>query len=314
VSTTPVEDGDEHLDADLAQFALFDRKRGWALAYLVARRVEPGEGSGVGFEQHSEKWCTRTTFRRISAREFARRTGTTHKRIMAYLRGWERAADDGVVPHLWQLAPDCGVELPDEADVPFFGEGGYYRAQEASHLSVERVAAIEREAQAAGIRPGATAYVVAHPRAVTAAILADPGVYQAAKKSLEEYERRQEQADQADRESNRKVVAQQVDGPDEDLDADVLDAVRDASAPSDDRDVAMLVFQEMTAARLGTIRALALLKQHSIEFTEERSEAIMTLCDSTRAALDFVRDLATSHHTGLSDAALQTFLEESGRL
>jgi len=103
------------------------RPHGWALAYLVARRVEPGEGSGVGFEQSSAKRGARTTFRRISAREFARRTGTTHKRIMALLDAWNRAAADGLVPRASELTPGVPVALPDDAEAPFYGQDGYYR-------------------------------------------------------------------------------------------------------------------------------------------------------------------------------------------
>ncbi len=98
-----------------------DLRDGWRMALLVARNVEPEPGPGQ-----------RGAGRRISAREFARRAGTSHKRVMAYLRAWECAAEDGLVPHAGQLATGVDVRLPDGSQIPFFGPDGYYRCYDSS--------------------------------------------------------------------------------------------------------------------------------------------------------------------------------------
>ncbi|MGP3964968.1 hypothetical protein ACTWPT_54350 [Nonomuraea sp. 3N208] len=76
------DDGEDALGADIAQFTTLESKGPWLLAYLVARRVAPSDGDGVRLE-HQSRCFGRNTFRRISAREFARRTGTSAKRVMA---------------------------------------------------------------------------------------------------------------------------------------------------------------------------------------------------------------------------------------
>jgi hypothetical protein len=69
------------------------------------------------------------------------------------------------------------------------------------------------------------------------------------------------------------------------------------------------MFREMTAARFDAMRALALLKKRSTAFTEECSTAIAELCDGARVALDVVRDLAASGHTGLSEIPARDFMK-----
>jgi hypothetical protein len=148
------DDGEDRLNADIEEFAAHDRKGGWARALLTARRVQPDENNGVGFGQESTKRFGRNTFRRISAREFARRSRSTAKRIMAFHEAWKRAAADGIVPSFHELAPGIHVNLPDEEEVPFFGEHGYYRSYEARMNAGERRQAIEQEAERAGLKPG----------------------------------------------------------------------------------------------------------------------------------------------------------------
>lgn len=230
---------------------------------------------------------------------------------MAYLRAWERAAADGVVPPASALDRESSVKLPDAEETPFFGEDGYYRGHEALNISDARREAIEKESESSGIRPQASAYVATHPKAVTAAIVADERTYKAAKKATEEYERRQLSADCADREANRHVVEGRIRAHDEaKQDGDEM-ANSAESGASIQEQAAARVLQEIGAARLSVLNALALLKKHHDGLNPERIAAIIELCDSTYAALVGLRDLANTRHPDLSDAALKAFLEES---
>ena len=101
------DDGEDRLNADIEEFATHDRKGGWARALLIARRVEPRAGQG---ERTDLQTCfgRNKVFRRISAQEFARRSGSSAKRIMAFHEAWKRAAADGIV----SLDPQAGARSP----------------------------------------------------------------------------------------------------------------------------------------------------------------------------------------------------------
>ncbi|KUL69413.1 MULTISPECIES: hypothetical protein [unclassified Streptomyces] len=316
------DDGEDRLNADIEEFATHDRKGGWARALLIARRVEPDGGHGVGFDQESTKRFDRTVFRRISAREFARRSHTSHKRVMAFHEAWKRAAADGIVPPLHDLTPGVHVDLPDEEERPFFGERGYYRSYEARMNAGERRQAIEQEAERAGLKPGSPVYVAQQPKALKTAILADPTARAAAKEAIEEFERREARADLEDRAAARQTAeesdcefdAGEVHEDYRARDAEAVEverAVRATSREQSEPDVALQVFTEMTEVRLGTLRALSLLQRNQVQFTGDRSRAIAELCDASQAAMAFIRDLAASRYTALNDDALQAFLDES---
>ncbi|MFF8589227.1 hypothetical protein [Streptomyces althioticus] len=319
---TPVpEDCDEQLATDVAEFAMHDRKGGWARALLVARRVEPGEGFGVS-TAHPSRCFDRNTFRRISAREFARRSGTSAKRVMAFFDAWGRASTDGIVPPAHDLTPGIHVELPDEDDVPFFGEHGYYRSYQARMTDGERRQAIEQEAERAGVKPTAPVYVAQQPKALKTAILADATARAAAKEALDEFERRQVLADGEDRSAARHATEESERAFDraeaaagrqqqEAEAADVERAVRAVARETADPDVALAVFTEMTQVRLGTLRVLSLLQRSQVQFTDDRSRAIAELCGAAEAAIGFIRDMVAGPYTALNDDALQAFLDES---
>ncbi|PZT77892.1 hypothetical protein [Streptomyces sp. AC1-42W] len=316
------DDGEDRLNADIEEFATHDRKGGWARALLIARRVEPDENNGVGFGQQSTKRFGRTSFRRISAREFARRSHTSHKRVMAFHEAWKRAATDGIVPPVDALAPGIHVDLPDEEEVPFFGEHGYYRSYEARMNNGERRQAIEQEAERAGIKPGSPVYVAQQPKALKTAILADATTRTAAQEALAEFERREAQADleeraaarQATEKGERESDAEEAHRDRQEQEAEAADAERAVRTASHDRsepDVALQVFTEMTEVRLATLRALSLLQRHQVHFTGDRSRAITDLCTASEAAIAFIRDLAAGPYAALNDDALQAFLDES---
>ncbi|MFC9140908.1 hypothetical protein ACFTWM_03065 [Streptomyces bacillaris] len=318
------DDGEDRLNADVSEFTVHDRKGGWARAFLVARRVEPGEGHGETFEQQSKRFG-RNVYRRISAREFARRSESGTKRILAFYRAWERAAEDGIVPPARDLTPGVHVELPNEDDVPFFGEGGYYRSYEARlNIKEERRHAIEAEAERAGVKPSSPLFIAEHPGALTAAVVADASSRRAAQKGIDEFERRQGKADGEDRAAARQAAEERerhfdreepapgtAEGEKEA--ADVEEAVRAVCREPAEPDVALQVFTEMTEVRLATLRALSLLQRHQVQFTGDRSRAITDLCTASEAAITFIRDLAAGPYTALNDDALQAFLDESER-
>ncbi|MFJ3930198.1 hypothetical protein [Streptomyces sp. NPDC090029] len=317
------DDGEERLKADIEEFATHDRKGGWARALLIARRVEPGEGQGKRTDLQP-RFARNKVFRRVSAQEFARRSGSSAKRIMAFHEAWKRAAADDVVPSIEELEPGLHVDLPDEEEVPFFGEHGYYRSYEARMNNGERRQAIEQEAERAGIKPGSPVYVAQQPKALKTAILADPTARAAAKEAIEEFERREARAGledraaarQAAKEGDRDLDAGQADADHQEQDAEAAEverAVRSTSRDQSELDVALQVFTEMTEVRLATLRALSLLQRHQVQFTGDRTRAITDLCTASEAALAFIRDLAAGPYTALNDDALQAFLDESER-
>ncbi|GAA0968717.1 hypothetical protein GCM10009555_014560 [Acrocarpospora macrocephala] len=308
-----IDDGEDALGADIAEFVKLESKGPWVLAHLVARRVTPGEGDGVGFEQESTKCFGRNTFRRISAREFARRAGTSAKRVLAFLDAWNRLAEEGVVDHAADLHPDKEVELPDTSKYPFYGKNGYYRSWEATNLSPKRREAVEEEAEKSGTRPPAVAYILSHPKAVKTALLADETTRTAARQALEEFDARQAAADAEDRAAAAQVASERQREYD-----DVIRAERDAYAAQareagegSQDDASMDVFNAMAEIRMAASRALALLSKQQINFTTDRAEAIAELCDGAEAAIAAVRDMATG--AALDDAALAAFMDENGK-
>ncbi|MFI6928375.1 hypothetical protein ACIBIZ_51205 [Nonomuraea spiralis] len=85
--------------------------------------------------EHQSRCFDRNTFRRVSAREFARLAGTSAKRVLALWQAWNRLAAEGVVPPAMALQPGTDVELPDAKQYPFYGENGYYRSLDGRSIS-----------------------------------------------------------------------------------------------------------------------------------------------------------------------------------
>lgn len=321
-----VEDTDDGLEADIAEFARHNRGGGWALSLLVVRRVEPDIGHGLTFEQQAKRFG-RNVYRQISAKEFAAKAKTGTKRVMALHEAWIRAAEVGKVPSLERVAAGEYVELPDEAEVPFYGEHGFYKSYEARMGKGERRDALEAEAERVGVSPASTVDVARHPKAVKAAVIADQTTRVAAIEGIAEHRRREaETQDLADRQAARGVAeqhARELDGRADtwspESDGQVMDpgaavaAVRAVAEPVE-VDAALQVFNELAQVRLGTLRALSLLQRHPVQFTEDRGRTIAELCEATKAAIDFIRDLAASPVAVLDDEALRAFIEESEKL
>ncbi|WP_369192569.1 hypothetical protein [Streptomyces sp. R08] len=149
---------------DAHEFGAYARTGGWAFGLKVARSVRPGGQSA----DETPK---------VSAKEFAELAACSPERVMRYYKAWDRAADDGLVPHFEELAPGQEVELPD-ADVWL----NYYVSR--SSATSERGTAITEAAEAEGIRPTKALEVAENPTALRAAILADPSTARAARQAL----------------------------------------------------------------------------------------------------------------------------------
>ncbi|MGW7202164.1 hypothetical protein [Streptomyces sp. NPDC054837] len=149
---------------DAREFGVYARTGGWAFGLMVARSVRPG---GQGADETPK----------VSAKEFAELAGCSADRVMRYYKAWDRAADDGLVPHFEALAPGQEVELPD-ADVWLT----YYVSRNSA--TSERGTAITEAAEAEGIRPTKALEVAENPTALRAAILADPSTARAARQAL----------------------------------------------------------------------------------------------------------------------------------
>ncbi|MEV0209038.1 hypothetical protein AB0H97_27975 [Streptomyces sp. NPDC050788] len=160
-SPTPLSD---HIARDAREFGVYARTGGWAFGLMVARSVRPG---GQGAEETPK----------VSAKEFAELAGCSPDRVMRYYKAWDRAADDGMVPHFEALTPGQEVELPD-ADVWL----SYYVSRNSA--TSERGTAISEAAEAEGIRPTKALEVAENPTALRAAILADPSTARAARRAL----------------------------------------------------------------------------------------------------------------------------------
>ncbi|KUO07469.1 hypothetical protein [Streptomyces sp. DSM 15324] len=165
---TSAEDGPAPLSdlvaRDAREFGVYARTGGWAFALMVARSVRPGG-------QRADETP------KVSAKEFAELADCSAERVMRYYKAWDRAADDGLVPHFEELAPGQEAELPD-ADVWLT----YYVSRNSA--TSERGAAISEAAEAEGIRPTKALEVAENPTALRAAILADPSTARAARTAL----------------------------------------------------------------------------------------------------------------------------------
>lgn len=174
-STEPDEPADDSHDAslddvsplvarDAQEFGAYARTGGWAFGLKVARSVRPG-GQPAGETP------------KVSAKKFAGLASCSPERVMRYYKAWDKAADDGVVPHFEALAPGEEVELPG-ADLWLT----YYSSR--SSAGSERGTAITEAAEAEGIRPTKALEVAENPTALRAAIMADPSTARAARHAL----------------------------------------------------------------------------------------------------------------------------------
>ncbi|MFF9814811.1 hypothetical protein [Streptomyces sp. NPDC014006] len=157
-------DVDDLVARDAREFGAYARTGGWTFALMVARSVRPG---GQAADETPK----------VSAKDFAELAGCSAERVLRYYKAWDRAADDGLVPHLEALRPGQDVELPDADVWP-----AYYVSR--SSAASERGTVIAEVAAAEGIRPTKALEVAENPTALRAAILADPSTARAAQQAL----------------------------------------------------------------------------------------------------------------------------------
>ncbi|MEV4448143.1 MULTISPECIES: hypothetical protein [Streptomyces] len=162
--SAPIQGVLDPISCDARDFGAYARTGGWAFALKVARSVRPGGQSA----DETPK---------VSAKEFAELAGCSPERVMRYYKAWDRAADEGLVPHFEVLVPGQDIELPDAE-----AWQTYYVSR--SSASSERGSAITEAAAAEGIRPTKALEVAENPTALRAAILADPSTAQAARAAL----------------------------------------------------------------------------------------------------------------------------------
>ncbi|MFH9964789.1 hypothetical protein ACH4PR_25910 [Streptomyces mirabilis] len=162
--SAPIQGVLDPISCDARDFGAYARKGGWAFALMVARSVRPGGQSA----DETPK---------VSAKEFAELAGCSPERVMRYYKAWDRAADEGLVPHLEVLVPGQDIELPDAE-----AWQTYYVSR--SSATSERGSAITEAAATEGIRPTKALEVAENPTALRAAILADPSTAQAARAAL----------------------------------------------------------------------------------------------------------------------------------
>ncbi|MFG3426118.1 hypothetical protein [Streptomyces californicus] len=176
VRTMLAEDGitgysEDQRDRDIKAWAALDRSGGWWLAFFVACQVSKGADGKQAASSRPAK---------ISAAEFARRSGTSSERVLRYLHAWESAKEAGVVQFGGaDLFPGHEpVALPDEE---IWGQ--FYSSRRNS--TSERSALVAAAAEVAGIRPTKALEVKENPTALKVAIIADQRTAEAAKQALE---------------------------------------------------------------------------------------------------------------------------------
>lgn len=162
--SAPIQGVLDAISCDARDFGAYARTGGWTFALKVARSVRPGGQSA----DETPK---------VSAKEFAELAGCSPERVMRYYKAWDRAADEGLVPHFEVLVPGQDIELPDAE-----AWQTYYVSR--SSATSERGSAITEAAAAEGIRPTKALEVAENPTALRAAILADPSTAQAARAAL----------------------------------------------------------------------------------------------------------------------------------
>lgn len=87
----------KEIDSDAAEFGNHFKQGGWRLGLLVARSVKIGNHGGNRSSSHVNL--------KISASEFAAKSGVSESNTRLYYKAWEMAADEGHCLHAKELKP-----------------------------------------------------------------------------------------------------------------------------------------------------------------------------------------------------------------
>jgi hypothetical protein len=104
----------ETVERDAREFGAHVRTKGWRLALLVARCVQPRQGARRATSPDSGK---------VTQAAFARVAGINRETVALYLAAWDRAEEDGIVPTRASLQPGVDPAL-DVGALPLWEE--YY--------------------------------------------------------------------------------------------------------------------------------------------------------------------------------------------
>ncbi|MEU9491990.1 hypothetical protein AB0D73_09590 [Streptomyces sp. NPDC048215] len=166
---------------DAETFGSYARAGGWMFGLIVARSVVIESRNRSHDGSHKDALATHRietpeSSRKVSAKQFALRSGTTATRVTRFFRAWERASGDGLVPCARELRPGQVVDLPDSE---LWGQ--YFTTYEKS---TERRESIAQQAEIAGTSYSQAVKVAENPAALRTAILGDGKTAEAARKAL----------------------------------------------------------------------------------------------------------------------------------
>ncbi|MFJ6384735.1 hypothetical protein ACIQI7_32595 [Kitasatospora sp. NPDC092039] len=151
------------VDRDAFEIKSAERSGGWHFAFKIARSTARPKDRSLG---------------KVPLKDFAQKVGWSTDRVSRYLRAWEKASAEQVVPAAETLQPGAEIDLPDAALWPKF--------YSSSGLGEDRMAGISAEAEAAGISPTQAARAARSVAALRVAILADNRTAEAAREALME--------------------------------------------------------------------------------------------------------------------------------
>jgi hypothetical protein len=262
------------VDLDAREYGDHVRYGGWRLGLLVARNVEKGNSNGRP-PQEETATVVAVSSGKVSAKEFARRSGTSDMTALRYLDAWERAAEAGYVPRSADMVPGQDVQLPKDEDGELWRT--FYRSQAGLHVTEERQKALEKEAKAQGVGPSKVRDIASNPNAMKAAIAADPKIASAAMEALSERHR-------------RAVHAPQVSGDD-----DVVDPL--PKLPSEDFWGPRQVVHRLHGAFLD-------IKRQARDWTPEQRQFAAGNLEAHRHTVGMIIDMLR----GLDDSELAALL------
>ena len=166
-----------------AAFAALDKQEGWPFARLVACSVSPGISTGNN--QH-EGVTIVTPSDKVGANAFAKKADTSTPRVMRFLLAWDTAADLGLCVPSGDLTPDDAHTTPEPDLIwgkAYDSRTGLSQSKPGTP-SATRATAIREQAKTDGVGPSKAIDIASNPKALAAAIKADPATANAAAKAL----------------------------------------------------------------------------------------------------------------------------------